>query len=164
MKKLQKLIFTLFFLCVSTQASALCLPIACTCSVAVTPVSFGSFNPLLAGTHDANGNVAVTCGGVVGLLIPYSIKLSKGGGASYTTRRMASGTHYLSYNMYTDNYVTIWGDSTGGSGTKAGNIALDLLGLAPAQNHTIYGRVASGQTTAVPGLYSDTITVTVTYF
>lgn len=164
MKQLKKLFVTLFFLFVSNQASALCLPIACTCSVGITPVSFGSFNPLLAGTHDANGNVAVTCGGVVGLLIPYTIKLSQGGGTSYTARRMASGTHYLNYNMYTDNYVTIWGDGTGGSALPGGSITLDLLGLSPARNHTIYGRVASNQTTAVPGLYTDTITVTVTYY
>lgn len=164
MKKLKKLFLTLFFLLVSSQASALCLPIACTCSVSITPVSFGSFNPLLAGTHDANGNVAVNCGGVVGLAIPYTIKLSQGGGTSYTARRMASGTHYLSYNMYTDNYVTIWGDGTGGSTAPGGTIALDVAGLSPARNHTIYGRVESNQTTAVPGLYTDTITVTVTYF
>ncbi|MFC7297479.1 spore coat U domain-containing protein [Herminiimonas aquatilis] len=161
---MKKLMLTLFFLVVSSQASALCLPIACTCSVAVTPVSFGSFNPLLSGTHDANGNVAMNCGGVVGLAIPYTIKLSQGNGTSYTARRMASGSNYLSYNLYTDNYVTIWGDGTGGSTTTGGTVVLDVLGLSPPRNHTLYGRVASNQKTAVPGFYTDTITVTVTYF
>lgn len=160
---MKKLMLTLFFLIASNQASALCLPVVCTCSVSITPVSFGSFNPLLGGTHDANGNVAVSCGGVVGLAIPYTIKLSQGGGTSYTARRMASGTNYLSYNLYTDNYVTIWGDGTGSSAIAGGTISLDLLGLSPAQNYTIYGRIASNQTTAVPGLYTDTITVTLTY-
>jgi spore coat protein U-like protein len=162
---MKKLIAILFLLFTSQTASALCVPGVCTCTVTTTSVAFGSFNPLSGTSHDSDGNVAFKCGGVVGLLIPYTIAISKGGGTSYTTRRMASGSHYLNYNLYLDTtYSSIWGDGTGGSATTGGTIILDALGLFPALNHPVHGRVTAGQTTAVPGIYTDSITVTVTYY
>ena len=104
------------------------------------------------------------CGGVAGLLIPYQIDITRGGGISYGARRMNSGANQLADNLYTDNtYLTIWGDGSGGSQSVPGGILLDVLGLSPPQTHWIYGRIPGAQTTAVPGGYVDTITVTVTY-
>jgi spore coat protein U-like protein len=164
---MKKLIVVLSLLFLSQQASALCIPGICSCNIVTTGVAFGAFNPLTGTSHDSNGNVAFSCTGnptIAGLLIPYTIALSKGGGATYATRRMASGTRYLTYNLYTDSaHSIIWGDGTGGSSTAGSIMLLDLLGLGATINYPIYGRVTSGQTTAVPGIYADTITVTVTY-
>jgi spore coat protein U-like protein len=164
---MKKLLVILSLLLMSQQASALCIPGLCSCSISTTGVAFGSFNPLTGTSHDSNGNIAFSCAGnqtIAGLLIPYSIAISKGGGTTYATRRMASGTHFLTYNLYTDSaHTIIWGDGTGGSSTTGSIMLLDLLGLGATVNYPIYGRVTSGQTTAVPGVYTDTITVTVTY-
>lgn len=162
---MKKLIAALFLLFLSQQASALCLPIVCTCNVSATPVAFGSFNPLNGTTHDATGNVAFACGGVAGLVIPYTVTLSQGHSNNYAMRRMTNGGNRLTYNLYRDSTrQTIWGNGTGGSATVAGNILLDLLGLSPPTNLPVYGRILPGQITAVPGIYADTITVTVTYY
>ena len=58
--------------------------------------------------------------------------------------------------------------SADGDGTAAplisSSVTLDLLGLAPAQQFWIYGRIPGRQLTAVPGLYVDALSVTVTYY
>ena len=149
---------------VTGPAQALYISPLCSCSVTTTHVVFGSYNPLTSGNTDSTGSVRVSCGGVAGLLIPYQIDITRGGGASYGARRMNSGANQLAYNLYTDNtYLTIWGDGSGGSQSVPGGILLDVLGLSPPQTHWIYGRIPGAQTTAVPGGYVDTITVTVTY-
>lgn len=144
-------------------AQALCLGPVCSCSVSTTPVAFGSHNPL-GGATDSTGSVRVNCGGLAGLLIPYRIDLSTGGGASYSARRMSSGANTLAYNLYSDpTRSTVWGNGIGGSASVNAAVLLDVLGLSPLQTHTVYGRIPSGQTSAVPGSYADTITVTITY-
>lgn len=146
------------------DANALCT-LVCSCSVSTTPVQFGSVNPLSASNSDTTGSVRVSCGGVVGLAIPYRIDLAKGGGASHAARRLNSGANLLAYNLYLDDArLQLWGDGSGGSQYASGNIALDLLGWSPAQTHWVYGRIPGAQTTTVPGAYTDTIAVTLTYF
>jgi spore coat protein U-like protein len=75
---------------------------------------------------------------------------------------MASGANTLQYNLYTAaTFGTVFGDGTGGTATNAGTGA----GVATANTVTVYGQLldsASNQA-AVPGSYSDTITVTVSY-
>ena len=149
---------------VAGPAQALCISPLCSCSVTTTNVVFGNHNPLASSNTDSTGSVRVGCGGVAGLLIPYQIDITRGGGASYGARRMNSGANQLAYNLYTDNtYLTAWGDGSGGSQSVSSGILLDVLGLSPQQTHWIYGRIPGSQTTAVPGSYIDTITVTVTY-
>lgn len=145
------------------SAQALCVVPLCTCSVTATPVAFPSVNPLAAGATDGVGSVKVTCGGVAGLLIPYTVTLNGGSYGTITNRQMGSGTNRLRYNLYVDNArLSIWGDGNGNS-TAGGSFGLDVLGLSPPQTHTVYGRVLAGQPTAVPGSYVDTVTVTITY-
>lgn len=149
----------------ATPAQALCVGPLCSCSVSTTAVAFGNYNPLAAGSTDSTGSVRVSCGGVAGLLIPYRIDLGLGGGASYGARRMSATGGTLGYNLYTDStYATIWGDGSGGSQYVTGGILLDVAGLSPAQTHWVYGRIPARQVSAVPGSYTDAITVTLTYY
>lgn len=149
----------------SGPAQALCLPAVCSCGVTTTNVAFGTYNPLAFGNTDSTGSVRVSCGGVAGLLIPFNIAISTGGGGSYAGRRMSKGAHYLSYNLYTDaSYTTIWGDGSAASQLINAGVLLDVLGLSPAQTFWIYGRLPGRQLTAVPGVYADTINVTLTYY
>jgi len=160
-----RLIFAALCLLLSGAAHALCLKPLCSCSVATSTLALGSYNPLAGANADSSATLAVNCGGVAGLLIPFEIALSTGTGGSYAGRALASGARRLNYNLYTDStYTAIWGNGSGGSVTVQGGILLDALGLAPPANYRIYGRIPAGQTTAAPGAYADTITVTVTYF
>lgn len=145
------------------SAHALCT-LACTCVVSTTSVVFSAHNPLAASNNDSTGNVRVQCGGLAGLFIPYTVAMGAGSGTSIAARSMASGAAKLFYNLYTTNSrAIVLGDGTGGSEVLSGSITLDLLGLAPPKDWTIYGRIPGNQTGVAPGAYADTLVVTVTY-
>ena len=68
----------------------------------------------------------------------------------------------MQYNLYTTAALgTIFGDGTAGTSTVAGTGA----GIATASNVIVYGQLPDNATNqaSVPGAYTDTITVTVTY-
>ena len=147
----------------STSANALCIGV-CTCNASVTNVLFSNYDPLSSGNIDSTGTVKVTCGGLVGLLIPATLSLSIGSGTTYSTRTMTAGSDKLSYNLYSSSsYTTVVGDGTGSSSTLSGGVAIDVAGIVTPQVWTLYGRIPGGQRTAVPGAYSDTLVVTVSY-
>lgn len=149
---------------IGADANALCT-VVCSCNVSTTSVAFGSFNPLSMANTDSTGTVKVSCGGVVGLAIPYQVDLGKGATGSYAARRMTSGGNPITYNLFIDNSRSqVWGDGTGGTQTVTGNIGLDVAGTSPPVTYTVYGRIPGSQTTAVPGLYGDSVSVTLTYF
>jgi spore coat protein U-like protein len=73
-----------------------------------------------------------------------------------------SGTNTLQYNLFTTVALAqVFGDGSGGTGTVAGT----GLGVATANSVQVFGQVPDSATNqaAVPGSYTDTITVTVTY-
>lgn len=146
-------------------AQALCLTPLCTCGVSTTSIAFGAYNPLQFGPVDSTGSVRMSCGGVAGLLIPYTIELGGGSSGNPAARRMSSGSQTLNYALYSDsNRLTLWGNGAGGAPALNSAVLLDVLGLSPTQVHTIHGRIAARQTSVVPGSYADVITVTVTYY
>jgi len=151
-------------LIVPGTANALCTGI-CSCSASVAAIVFAPYNPLVASTDDSAGTVQVSCSGVAGLLIPYTISLGAGTSGSVADRKMASGANRLSYNVYTSTaYSTVVGGGAGGGSTLSGSIALNILGLSTPQQWTLYGRIPGGQQTVVPGAYADTLILTLTYF
>lgn len=147
----------------SPPAFALCT-ILCSCLASTSSVAFGAYNPLSGSATSSTGNVAVSCGGVLGLLVPYDIALSAGGYGSYSARQMGSGVNRLNYNLYTSGtHATVWGDGSGSTQIVSGSVTILLLG-GTTQNRTVFGRIPAGQTSVAPGSYSDTVTVTVTYY
>jgi spore coat protein U-like protein len=136
-------LFTLWALaCTSAQA----------CSVNATGFQFGTIDPLVATDHDSTSTVTVTCPS----LTSYSVALSTGSG-TFSQRQMTSGANTLNYNLYADaGRTSIWGDGSGSSLTVSGSA--DNTGT----DHTVYGR-SPHQPAAVPGTYSDSIVVTVTF-
>ena len=126
------------------------------CTVSSSGVSFGSFNPLTLTYVDSTGSITVNCTDISS----YSISLSTGSG-TYSQRHMVAGGYYLYYNFYRDAaFQQIWGDGISGSYTVSLNNPVN------GQNnlHTIYGRIpVSTQRAASVGIYSDTITVTVSF-
>jgi spore coat protein U-like protein len=148
---------TLLMLLVPTMARA-----AVTCTASATAVAFGVYNPFFGSPLDTTGTVTVTCSTTFIDLVSYTVSLSRGGGSSYAGRRMNSGSNLLSYQLYTDAARSqIWGDGSGGTSTNAYS---GILIFTPITNtHTVYGRIPAAQTTVIPGSYTDTITVTVSY-
>jgi spore coat protein U-like protein len=124
---------------------------AATCGLNVQGVAFGSYDFQSSQNLDSVGRITVTCD--VGT--SYTIALSSGLTGSFASRLMQSGSHQLTYNLYTDlAHASIWGDGTGGSTTVAGS--------GTSVDYTVYGSVPAGQNPYV-GSYSDTVAVTLTF-
>lgn len=127
------------------------------CVVSTTAVAFGNVD-VTAGTNvDGTGAFSVTC--TSGTAWAASADAGSGTGATLDTRKMANGANLLNYALYTDSArTTVWGDAATVATAKVSG-----TGSGSAQSNTIYGRVASGQTSLPAGAYADTVTVTVTY-
>lgn len=129
------------------------------CTVSGTTLNFGaSIDPLATATPlDATSTLSVVCTNTT----PYTVALNAGsnaGGASnFGARTMKSGSHTLGYQLYLDaGRSSVWGDGTASSSTSAST------GTGSTQTMTIYGRLPS-LANVIPGSYTDTVTVTVSY-
>jgi len=122
---------------------------AATCSVSTAGVAYGSYDTLASTPLDGVGAINVSCDASTS----FAVALSSGNG-SFAQRLMTAGTSQLGYNLYTDATRTIvWGDGISGSTVSATGTAVDL---------SIYGRIPAQQNVTA-GVYSDTITITVSY-
>jgi spore coat protein U-like protein len=126
---------------------------ALSCTVNATGLGFGSINPLSTTDATSVATITVSCT----TLTSYFIALSAGGGGSFQQRVMRSGGDVLAYQIYSDlaNSV-VWGDGSGGTSTVSASAS------AAGTTSNAYGRVPH-QPSAVPGTYTDTIIVTVSY-
>jgi spore coat protein U-like protein len=143
----------------TTTTFAVTETVQATCLATATTLAFGAYTPG-AGAVANNSTISVKCTKNT----PYTIALNGGTtvGGTVAQRLMASGANTLQYNLFTTAaFAQIFGDGSGTSKTVAGTGA----GVATANAVTVFGQLpdsASNQA-AVPGSYSDTITVTVTY-
>lgn len=130
-----------------------------TCSTSAPALAFGAYTPG-AGARSANTTISVRCTKST----PYTVALNRGTttGGSFAQRLMASGTNTLQYNLYTSAaFTTVFGDGSPLTGTGSGIGA----GLGTANALTVFGNLPdnAANQAAVPGNYTDTITVTVIY-
>jgi len=126
------------------------------CSIGGAAIAFGAYDPTGAIALDTAGTVIYRCGQRDHNIM---ITLSQGGGTSYATRRMVKGADQLFYNLYRDaGRTVIWGDGS------AGTQAYTIQNPPNTQDVTvpIFGRIPALQN-AGEGVYSDTITVTLTF-
>lgn len=128
--------------------------VAATCTVSATNMAFGTYQ--FTANSDTTSTITVICTPTT----QYKVGLSAGlYGTGITNRMMstsATGTDKLTYFLYRDSSRTQnWGNTPGTD-------TVDQAGSGVAQNITVYGRINSGAM-SVPGNYSDTITVTVTF-
>lgn len=124
-----------------------------TCSVSATTLDFGKHG-VLDSSVDAASQITVTC--TTGAA--YNIGLDGGttGAVDPTQRKMSLGATRITYGIYRDALRTQpWG-STIGTNTATGT------GTGAATIFSVYGRTPA-QVTPAPGIYTDTIVVTVTY-
>jgi spore coat protein U-like protein len=125
------------------------------CTVGATDMAFPDFD----GSADltATSTISVTCTNGH----DYQIALDGGDapGSTVANRTLSNGTDSLAYNLYSDaGHTAIWGD------TLADDVEGVGAGLTTAVDHTVYGQLlAAPNQDVTTGLYSSTITVTVTY-
>lgn len=126
-------------------------------TVTANTISFGAYNPLSKAAVDKNGNIGVTCTNGT----PFTVDLNAGSGknASYAERKLTGPKGaVINYNLYSDSsHSTVWGDGKGKSGVVNGT------GTGSVVNETVYGQIPAGQSGAVAGDYTDTVTVAVNY-
>ena len=126
------------------------------CTVSAGSIDFPDVNPLSGSNVNGSGTFSITCTNGTGWTAAADI--GAGSGASFATRRMTSSGTTLNYNLYTSgSYGTVWGDGSASTAMLSGT------GTGTAQSTTVYGRVPSGQTTAPPGAYADSVSITITY-
>lgn len=102
---------------------------------------------------DSTNTVTVTC--TDGTDYDIGLDAGTGSGATVATRKLTSSGNTLDYTLYQDApRTTVWGDTVSTDTVSGTASALPAI-------HTVYGRIGNGQN--VPGgVYSDTITITVT--
>ncbi len=137
------------------------------CTVAATNLGFGNYTPG-GGTLTSTSTVSVLCTNGTTFTVALNGGTTTGGTIAQRLMAETGGAGTLQYNLYTTNtYATVWGDGTGSSKTQAGTGT--GMAAADAQVLTVYGQLpdnATNQAAPVVGastLYTDTITVTVTY-
>jgi spore coat protein U-like protein len=121
------------------------------------PLNFSSYNPSL-GQQTGNSSVTVRC--TNGTQFDIGLDAGKGTGATEASRVMASGSNTLAYSLYQDSALSnVWGNTVGTNTVRDTGIG---LGSGKAITKTVYGKIPD-QPNAVPGSYTDQVTVTVTY-
>lgn len=132
-----------------------------TYSASTSGINFGIYDNTSALPTNTSGTVSVSCQApIAGLLVSYSVSFSAGNG-TISQRKLNNASSQLNYNLYRDSgYSVILGNTSGQLIT--GGMLLTLLNIPVTNNHTYYAQLQPSQP-AIPGTYSDTITMTVTF-
>lgn len=134
-------------------ASTVTATVSKLCTIATaTELNFGTVSGLLRANSDQTSLLRLTCTN----RSAYQVGLDNGQNASGATRRMTSGTGFVTYELYRDTQRTQRWGATLDIDTAAGS------GSGGEQTLTVYGRVPV-QAAARAGEYSDVVTVTITY-
>jgi spore coat protein U-like protein len=141
--------------------------VAGACSVSVTPMAFGPYQPLaFAGkltstdrTTDATVSLACTA---IALGGSYTITLGPSApGNSIVPRYLAhdGGGPSMAFNVYLDAaHTAVWGDGFSGA-VIGGSIASG----DSRQSHAVFGKLPAGQSSLKAGNYSGALTIRITY-
>ena len=125
--------------------------VSASCSVSVLPLSFGTYT---GSQVDTTTQINATCTNTT----TYSANMDQGLHYSsfYHPRMIGPGGALLSYILCRDSARTqLWGNTANYDGING-------TGTGSLQVLTVYARLGAGQYVA-PGLYSDTIIVTLNY-
>ena len=121
------------------------------CTIVAGPLAFGNYSNVVL---NASATLSVACT----VSSPYNVSLDvgSGNGATITTRRMTNGASTLQYRLFSDAARSVNIGQTIGTDTISGT------GNGLTQTLTIYGQILPNQL-VTPGIYSDTVTATITY-
>ena len=142
----------------ATGTASVSAAVIASCSISGSTLAFGAYDPIVTNASTAltvnGGALSVSCTrGATGI----TIGLGTGNNSAQavgTTRAMASGSNYLSYELYTTSAMTTVWNSTN-------TVAYSPTSMA-ATTLTVYGSVPGGQDLPVSS-YSDSVTATVNF-
>jgi spore coat protein U-like protein len=146
----------------ATANLAVSITITASCTINAATLTFPSTpgTSLTAAAVTGSSSVTVNCTNTS----PYSIGMGQGSNYSGGSNRMANGANYLSYGLFVDSaYTHPWTTGASNSSCTTTNDCYLGTGNGSAQSIPIYGQVPITATAAVPGTYTDTVTMTVTY-
>jgi len=129
------------------------------CTVSTSPADFGSYNVLLPSAHDIVTSITVDCNETPPPDVTIAIGPSpNSGGFDPRQMKLASGSEFINYNLYTDSGRTqIWGDGSGSTFTLTDKVFRRAPWIA-----TVYGRIPPEQNVSI-GTYNETLTVTIVW-
>ena len=133
---------------------------ASTCSVNSAGLVFGSYDTSYNSPTQSLGSVTVQCTNLgPGATNGDTVTLKIGGGAYGTVadRKMASGTNYMRYGIYSDQGLN-WSDDMTAPTQSTGALA---VGASTYMTFTLHGRIPQLQNLRA-GSYSDFLLLTVT--
>ncbi len=148
--------------CVVMLAFTACAS-AQSCTVTAASGNYGSVNVLSGSSIDTTSSFTVNCSGCIsplGCTYNVCIQFDQGSPSSNSSiRYMGSGANTVQHELYTDAARThVWGSWGYGAsqyGTAGVNLNVTVPFLSSAsQAYTVYGRLAAGQQTAIPGTYT----------
>ena len=144
------------------------------CSVSSSGLSFGLYQPMtFAGQLTSadvlsTGTISISCNNMPS---PGSYTLALGASANSAGASDGISTRYLAnsnaganmaFNIYTDARRSIvWGNGSIGA-LVSGSLPIVTLG-SYTDNVTVYGKIPAGQNTLNAGIFSGSVTVTLTY-
>ena len=148
----------------ATNTFAVTATVSASCTIAATPVAFGSYDPLSLTSMTAVGTIVVTCTkGATGL----SVGLSNGNNYVTSTRNMIGlKSDKLAYSlkqptMPAGSTCPNYGLGTDWTSSPTSLAVPDSTAKAP-RTYNVCGQLASGQDVSVD-TYSDTVTATLTF-
>ena len=128
------------------------------CTASTTAVSFGTYDTLSPANDDSAGTVLADCNAGERNLV---VSISGGSSGSIAARTLRNGAITLNYNLYTTAARNvIFGDGVTGS-----TVVMNFVNSSGGVRHydaTVYGRIPPLQAVGA-GLYTDVVTVTVTF-
>jgi spore coat protein U domain-containing protein, fimbrial subunit CupE1/2/3/6 len=125
------------------------------CTISTSAVSFGTYNVFDTSSLDTTGSVTFNCTDNANI----TIKLDKGGAATFNPRRLLNGSVQLNYNLYTDAArTTIWGDGSGGTSFYSNPSTPQNQNVTV----TVYGRIPARQDVSA-GSYANAVVATVNW-
>jgi spore coat protein U-like protein len=127
-----------------------------TCTVLAGNLTFPNYTGVV---DTANSTIQVNCSGGGSFTPSVALDAGLNGtlSGSSTVRNMSNGGLFLPYNLYSDtSHTSVWANGTAAIGTT-------ITAPATSASLTVYGQIVAGLTPPSGGIYSDTITVTVTY-
>jgi spore coat protein U-like protein len=142
----------------ATGTASVSATIVASCSISGSTLAFGSYDPIVTNNSSAltvsGAAFTVSCTrGATGITIGLGTG-NHSANAVGTTRAMASGTNYLSYELYTTSAMsTVWNTSN--------TVSYAPTSMA-SMSETVYGSIPGGQDVPVSS-YSDSVTATVNF-
>jgi spore coat protein U-like protein len=133
--------------------------VANACTIAVNTLDFGTQTSLAAAVSGSTTGT-VTCTGNSPVTI--SMNTGSNGTTLGAVLKMKNGANLISYNLYTDAARTlVWGDGATG-GTQTVTIT-PTGGSVAGPTFNVYGLIAAAQNPKPNGVYTDSVTATVTF-